>query len=300
MMRKKCTIQGWGVAVLLGVLSLSSAGFARSSFLTLARAKYPFISGTRLDSCLLCHTSATDPNAGNVNDYGSDFLSNGTNKAAFGRIETLNSDADQFGNLQEIFARTFPGNAADQPSPPANQVDVVAAGTSWKYLDNGSNAGTAWRDRVFDDSLWLSGLAQLGYGNVGEVSVVSFGPSSSNKYITTYFRHSFSRPSTSVYSEVMLRVLQNDGVVVYLNGAEILRSNMPGGAVAFTTQASAEADAWVEKSLSADLLTRGPNVLAVETHQVGPSGPNIGFKLQVQARETKQPPARARDWTLYE
>ena len=37
----------------------------------------------------------------------------------------------------------------------------------------------------------MSGAAELGYGDGDEATVVSFGPSSSNKFITTYFRQSF-------------------------------------------------------------------------------------------------------------
>ena len=44
----------------------------------------------------------------------------------------------------------------------------IAAGSEWRYLDNGSNQGTKWRARLFDDSKWSTGPAQLGYGNNGE------------------------------------------------------------------------------------------------------------------------------------
>jgi hypothetical protein len=30
----------------------------------------------------------------------------------------------------------------------------VPTGSTWRYLDNGSNQGTAWRVVVFDDSTW--------------------------------------------------------------------------------------------------------------------------------------------------
>ena len=40
----------------------------------------------------------------------------------------------------------------------------IALGSSWKYLDDGSNQGTNWIGRAFDDSSWSNGLAQLGFG----------------------------------------------------------------------------------------------------------------------------------------
>ena len=37
---------------------------------------------------------------------------------------------------------------------------IVDNGSSWKYLDNGSNQGTAWRGTGFNDSSWQSGNAE--------------------------------------------------------------------------------------------------------------------------------------------
>jgi hypothetical protein len=37
----------------------------------------------------------------------------------------------------------------------------VAKGAVWKYLDNNSNQGTAWKETAFVDSAWLSGNAEV-------------------------------------------------------------------------------------------------------------------------------------------
>ena len=41
---------------------------------------------------------------------------------------------------------------------------LIPFGSTWKYLDDGSDLGTAWREPGFDDSSWSEGPAQLGYG----------------------------------------------------------------------------------------------------------------------------------------
>ncbi|HTD67667.1 MAG TPA: Ig-like domain-containing protein, partial [Candidatus Limnocylindria bacterium] len=61
----------------------------------------------------------------------------------------------------------------------------------WKYRDDGSDQGTAWRLPAFDDTAWASGPAELGYGDGDEATVVSFGPDPNNKFVTTYFRCAF-------------------------------------------------------------------------------------------------------------
>ena len=55
------------------------------------------------------------------------------------------------------------------------QDTLVATGSVWKYLDDGSDQGIAWYGVGFDDSGWASGPAELGYGDGDEATVVSFG-----------------------------------------------------------------------------------------------------------------------------
>ena len=69
---------------------------------------------------------------------------------------------------------------------------LVPAGSTWRYLDNGSNQGTAWRASGFADGGWAQGAAQLGYGDGDEATVVSYGPNAAAKYRTTYFRRQFT------------------------------------------------------------------------------------------------------------
>ena len=75
--------------------------------------------GTALDSCLVCHVSATGPAR---NDYGNAFaaakISNDTAgvQAALATIEPDDSDGDTFINIDEIMALTFPGDCTD-PDP---------------------------------------------------------------------------------------------------------------------------------------------------------------------------------------
>ena len=163
---------------------------------------------------------------------------------------------------------------------------LVPTGSSWKYLDNGSNQGTAWRAAVFNDGSWASGLAQLGYGDGDEATVVSYGPNASAKYVTTYFRRSFSVANPASFAGLSLRVLRDDGAVVYLNGTEIHRGNMPAGAVSSSTLASVALGApdestFFSASVPASALVAGTNVLAVEIHQANGTSTDVSFDLEL-------------------
>jgi acid phosphatase type 7 len=178
-------------------------------------------------------------------------------------------------------------------------VSLIPAGATWKYLDNGSNQGTAWRSPTFDDSTWASGPAQLGYGDGDEATVVGFGPDPNNKYITTYFRHSFNVANASALTSLSLSVLRDDGAVVYLNGTEVWRTNMPAGTVNHTTLASValggtDETTFFQVNISPSLLINGSNLLAVEVHQSGGTSSDISFNLQLTGTDGPSTPAVTR------
>ena len=112
------------------------------------------------------------------------------------------------------------------PALPAS-AQLVAEGAIWRYLDDGSDQQTAWRQPGFNDSGWASGPAQLGYGDGDEATVISFGGDGSNKHTTTYFRHQFD--ISGPVDGASLAVTRDDGVIVYLNGTEVFRSNSAPG-----------------------------------------------------------------------
>jgi hypothetical protein len=172
-------------------------------------------------------------------------------------------------------------------SPAAwSQTTLVPAGSVWKYLDDGSDQGVAWREPGFDDDGWSEGPAQLGYGDGDEATVVSFGPNSSYKYVTTYFRHAFTVADPSQYDFLTIKLVRDDGAAVYLNGVEIVRTNLSTAPVEYETFASAtvggaDESAINEYPITADQLVIGENLLAVEIHQVNRTSSDISFDLEL-------------------
>ncbi|MFZ5941843.1 MAG: lamin tail domain-containing protein [Bacteroidota bacterium] len=170
-----------------------------------------------------------------------------------------------------------------------NPQTVVAAGSNWRYLDNGSDQGTAWKEEGFSDASWKSGYAELGYGDGDEATVVSFGGNSSNKFITTYFRKTFELTSADLDAlSFLINLVRDDGAVIYVNGTEVARSNMPGGAIGYRTEAlssvgGSEESAWNQYSIEKSLLHAGTNTLAVEIHQSGPTSSDFSFNLELLA-----------------
>jgi hypothetical protein len=99
---------------------------ANSSDIALAESTYPNIVGSRIDTCVLCHTSSIP----SLNPFGAAYKSNGRGSAAsLHAIEGIDSDGDGFTNLQELTALTFPGNASDKPVVAATATRVPPTAT---------------------------------------------------------------------------------------------------------------------------------------------------------------------------
>ena len=172
---------------------------------------------------------------------------------------------------------------APKPPPPNTEV-LVAAGAVWKYLDDGSDPGKTWVTPDFDDRAWRSGPAQLGYGDRDEATKLSFGTDPKQKHLVYYFRHEFSVKDPARFDKLIVRLIRDDGAVVYLNGAELVRSSMPKGPIDHKTSArfcGGSENRWIEADADTSKLKAGRNVLAVEVHQAGPTSSDVSFDLQL-------------------
>jgi len=88
---------------------------------------------------------------------------------------------------------------------------------------------------AFNDSSWAFGPAELGFGDGDEATMISQFDSSGSRLITAYFRHTFNVADVSAIAGLALRLWRDDGAIVYINGTEVLRDNMPSGPVNYAT-----------------------------------------------------------------
>ncbi len=99
---------------------------------------------------------------------------------------------------------------------------------------------------------------------------------------TAYFRSTFSVSNPSIFDGLDLNLTYDDGAIVYLNGTEIWRVNMPSGSVNYNTTASSSSNDNdnITTTFSNTLLT-GTNVLSVEVHQRSTSSSDISFDFKL-------------------
>ena len=178
------------------------------------------------------------------------------------------------------------------PLPLPGTTVLIDHGPGWRYYDLDAAPPATWKDRAFNDSTWRLGATPLGFGDGDESTVVD--PVTSR--ITTYFRRSFSVASPSATGALALRLVRDDGAVVYLNGTEVFRSNLPIGALTPATLANASISTGPEENYRAlvtelppSLLVAGTNVLAVGIHQSGINSSDISMDAQLIASSRIEP-----------
>lgn len=167
-------------------------------------------------------------------------------------------------------------------------VTVFSLDEVWKYKDTGVDLGSDWKESDYDDAAWASGEAELGYGDGDETTVVNYTGGSNNKNITTYFRRTFALSNKDQIESLRLNLKCDDGAVLYLNGQEIYRENLPSGNIDSNTRAlisigGASEDEYTTYYFSTDALVSGSNVMAVEIHQNSPSSSDISFNMSLEA-----------------
>ncbi len=103
---------------------------------------------------------------------------------------------------------------------------------------------------------------------------------------THYFRHEFDFNDEPARTDLSLRTLIDDGAIVYLNGEEVWRNNMPAGMVGhnrLATSAVGTPELSTTVSIPAESLVPGTNVLAVEVHQAAADDADMALGLELAA-----------------
>ncbi len=150
-------------------------------------------------------------------------------------------------------------------------------GSAWKYVATGVNLGTGWRSPGYNDVLWQTDVASFGYGSSENTTI---GAARAD-YITFYFRRRLTVFDTNRLATVTASLRRDDGAVVYVNGIEAFRDNMPAGSITYLTQAASivtgadETNSHVH-AIDPSLFIEGTNIIAVEVHQHDNGFPSFG------------------------
>ncbi len=122
-----------------------------------------------------------------------------------------------------------------------------------------------WRNVDYDDSDWQKGVTPFFYGELLNGTRLN---DMTGNYTSIYLRKKFTLYNLENVKSFELRVLSDDGCIVWLNGIEILRFNMPVGEIPYDGTALPplpEPISWQSKIIREikQYLKEGDNVIAV-------------------------------------
>jgi predicted phosphodiesterase len=203
-----------------------------------------------------------------------------------------------------LFAFTVPHGAFAADETP---VTLIANHAVWKYDDTNADrfgdAATDFRSKDYDDSAWKSGPSPLGYpgsdnsptfGRIDAGGTLMTkgdnGPSSSAAYITYYLRKDFVAENIAAITALTAKVAVDDGFVMYLNGREVARLNMPATGDGHDVDApgvweptEARANAIIDLNAYKQYLTEGKNSIAVSVHNRDAGSSDIYWGMSLEA-----------------
>ncbi|MBK7376696.1 MAG: T9SS type A sorting domain-containing protein [Chitinophagaceae bacterium] len=182
----------------------------------------------------------------------------------------------------------------------------MAFGTVWNYHSTGATPtndafGNNWKQSGYTlNASWntgavpVNGAGKYGYSS-GQATCIKSGQvpictplASGTKYTAYYFRNTVSFTATELsatFTSIQFNLLRNDGIVVYVNGVERIRNNMPTGTVSYGTLASSNITPGAAEAVSVDLstafFTAGVNTIAVEVHLRSTTSPDMSFDMEV-------------------
>jgi hypothetical protein len=153
---------------------------------------------------------------------------------------------------------------------------LFPAGSEWTYFVGFREASTpdttAWRHRTFNDGSWARGGSPIGYGPSRLGIVTDLGRSDQEGYLTFYARKEFQVLNPADFLRLDLVIGIDDGYVVWLNGLELGRFNVPEGELAYnSTSVTFTSDPELTQITVPDawqLLREGVNVLAIHVLNV--------------------------------
>ena len=164
---------------------------------------------------------------------------------------------------------------------------LVSAGSEWQYIFK-SKPGQNWMSNTFDAANWNKGNAVLGFGDK-DISTKIGGYELKKTVTRIYFRHEFEINNLEINSlkKVVANLLADDGALIFLNGREIIRFNLPEGLIDDNTHAlkvisSSGEMIYQNFSVPSKGLVMGKNIISVVLFQRKGQSSDMRFDLQLK------------------
>ena len=160
---------------------------------------------------------------------------------------------------------------------------TIPAGSDWKYEDSGADFGYSWLTASFNDAGWKQGASPLGFGSITNTPISTTVFNGLSRQVTFYCRKSFEITNVNTIVGATVNIHSDGGAIVYLNGVEIVRDNMPEEPVTPLTGSIDDGNEGIFDPYKFDhtLLVEGTNLITVEVHNRSVGSNDMVFDLEL-------------------
>ncbi len=180
------------------------------------------------------------------------------------------------GGFARFCPNDFDPNNGGGGGQPADS--FVNTGSEWTYTDSANGEPANWTQGIANGQ---TGTAELGFGDGNEATTLTSGQ------ISYYFTKQFNVDNAAQVGQLDLQLAADDGAVVYINGTEVLRVNMPDGAIGPNTRPLTWVGGADERlksyTVNGNALVNGTNTVAVEVHNLWRGNGDLSFDFGLAA-----------------
>jgi DNA-binding CsgD family transcriptional regulator len=165
-----------------------------------------------------------------------------------------------------------------------SQEVIIKNGDHWSYFDNGYLEDDWFKTLNYQD--WKTGYSPFGYGDRIVTTTISYGDDQDNKDIIKYFTKKITIKNVSKFKGFEFRLQRDDGAVVYVNGKELYRDNMPDVHITRKTKSDQvvhleEEGLFFVKIFDSTIFKNGDNTISIQVHQCNTYSSDCIFSLEI-------------------
>ncbi|MFT6863321.1 MAG: hypothetical protein ACJAVK_001882 [Akkermansiaceae bacterium] len=168
---------------------------------------------------------------------------------------------------------------------------LPAAGTGWRWRPGDSEASSPvgdWRKTGFsEDPRWNPATLPIGFGSVGDMVFKTRISGMRGSYSSLFLRNEFTIAPGKIPPALQLRFMLDDGFVLWINGVEVHRENIPGqpgNEPAISDEASdnySESTLVVKTLEASGSLVEGINTVSIQLFNARVGSSDLGLDLQL-------------------
>lgn len=171
-----------------------------------------------------------------------------------------------------------------------SQETIIKNNDVWEYYDKGY-LDTNWILQT-EKYAWKKGNAPLGYHDKKINTEISYGNNIDDKHLLKYFKKEININQKD-FLGYELRLLRDDGAVIYVNGKELFRSNMfitdiTKNSIAKSTIDGDDEDIYNIHVFDSSIFKEGKNTIAVSIHQSNPGSSDCIFSLELVGHKSAE------------